>query len=144
MTIDELRDCWEKDCTLDENDLSAEALRIPMLHSKYLNELIQYKLRHTKLQMDVAQLKAVKGRYFRGELTSEELKERGWPQWQYKTLRADIPDMIEADSDIQVLMVRDQYIKTAIYFLESCMTEIKNRNFAIKSALEWQRFRAGN
>ncbi len=144
MTLDEMRSEWDKDCQLDENDLSGEALKIPMLHSKYLNELIQYKLKHTKVLMDIAQLRALKGRYFRGELTTDELKERGWNQWQYKTLKADIEGLIEADSDIQTLIVREQYVKTILYFLESCMSEIKNRNFAIKSALDWIKFRAGN
>jgi hypothetical protein len=144
MTIDELREQWAVDCQLNEDDLSGEALRIPMLHSKYLNELIQYKLKQTKVQMDIAQLRALKGRYFRGELTSEELKERGWDQWSYRTLKSDIEGLLEADPEIQVLVVRDQYTKTAIYFLESCMSELKNRNFAIKSAVEWIKFRAGN
>jgi len=144
MSIDELREQWKSDCQINEENLSGEALRIPMLHSKYLNELIQYKLKQTKVQLDIAQLRALKGRYFRGELTSEELKERGWDQWSYRTLKSDIDGLLEADPDIQVLIIRDQYIKSAIYFLESCMSEIKNRNFAIKSAVDWIKWRSGN
>ena len=144
MNLDELRTEWEKDCQLNEDNLSGEAIKIPMLHSKYLNELIQYKLKHSKLIMDIAGLRAVKGRYFRGELTTDELKERGWEQWQYRTLKADIEGLIEADADIQLIVAREQYIKTIVYFIESCMSEIKNRNFAIKSAIDWIKFRAGN
>lgn len=144
MTLDELKQEWAADSEMDQENLSGEALKLPMLHSKYLNELIQYKLKHTKLCMDIAQLRALKGRYFRGELTSDELRERGWEQWQYRTLKADIEGFIEADADVQQLITREQYIKTVIYFLESVMGEIKNRNFAIKSAIEWIRFRAGN
>ena len=144
MTLDELRAQWAIDCQLNEEDLSGEALKIPMLHSKYLNELINYKLKQTKVQMDIAQLRALKGRYFRGELTTEELKERGWEQWQYRTLKADIEGLLEADPDLQILITRDQFLKTVVYFLESCMTEIKNRNFAIKSAIDWIKWRAGN
>jgi hypothetical protein len=144
MTLDEMRAEWDKDCQLNEEDLSGEALKIPMLHSKYLNELIQYKLKYTKTCMDIAQMRALKGRYFRGELTTDELKERNWAQWQYKTLRSDIPDMVDADPDVQTLIVREQYVKTILYFLESCMGEIKNRNFAIKSAIDWIKYRSGN
>jgi len=144
MTLDEMRNEWERDSQLNEEDLSGEALKIPRLHSKYLNELIQHKLKLTKLSMDLAQMRALKGRYFRGELTTDELRERGWEQWQYRTLKADIEGLIEADVDIQTIIAREQYIKTILYFLESCMGELKNRNFAIKSAIDWIKFRAGN
>ena len=144
MTLDELREQWSIDTALNEDDLSGEALKIPMLHSKYLNELINYKLKQTKVHMDIAQLRALKGRYFRGELTTDELKERGWEQWQYRTLKADIDGLLEADPDLQILITRDQFLKTVVYFLESCMTELKNRNFAIKSAIDWIKWRAGN
>ena len=144
MTLDELREQWTIDTTLNEDDLSGEALKIPMLHGKYLNELINYKLKQTKVHMDIAQLRALKGRYFRGELTTDELKERGWEQWQYRTLKADIDGLLEADPDLQILITRDQFLKTVVYFLESCMTEFKNRNFAIKSAIDWIKWRAGN
>jgi hypothetical protein len=144
MTLDELKQEWSEDTQIDQENLSGEALKLPMLHSKYLNELIQYKLKHTKLCMDIAGLRALKGRYFRGELTSDELRERDWEQWQYRTLKADIEGLIDADSDVQQLITREQYIKTVIYFLESVMGDIKNRNFAIKSAIEWVRFRSGN
>ena len=144
MTLDEMREQWSIDCQLNEENLSGEALKIPLLHSKYLDELINYKLKQTKVQMDIAKLRALKGRYFRGELTSEELREHGWEQWQYRTLKADIDGLLEADPDLQLLITRDQFLKTVIYFLESCMTEIKNRNFAIKSAIDWIKWRAGN
>ena len=144
MTLDELREQWTIDTALNEDDLSGEALKIPMLHSRYLNELINYKLKQTKVHMDIAQLRALKGRYFRGELTTAELKERGWEQWQYRTLKADIDGLLEADPDLQILITRDQFLKTVVYFLESCMTELKNRNFAIKSAIDWIKWRAGN
>jgi hypothetical protein len=144
MTLDELKQEWAADSEMDQENLSGEALKLPMLHSKYLNELIQYKLKHTKLCMDIAGLRALKGRYFRGELTSDELRERNWEQWQYRTLKADIEGLIDGSVDIQQLITREQYIKTVIYFLESVMGDIKNRNFAIKSAIEWIRFRAGN
>ena len=143
MTLDELKAEWEKDCIIDETDLGSASSKGPSLHAKYLNELIAIKLRLTKIQMDIAALKAVKGRYFRGELTTDELKERGWEQWQYRTLKSDIADLIEADKDIQVLLTRDLYLKTIQYFLESVMGEIKSRSFVVKNCIEWQKFRAG-
>lgn len=143
MTLDELKTEWERDCVIDELDLGSASAKGPGLHSKFLNELIQVKLKQTKLQLDLAALKALKGRYFRGELTTDELKEKSWEQWQYRSLKSDIPDLIEADKDVQLLLGRDMYLKAIIYFLESVMGEIRSRSFVVKNCLEWQKFRAG-
>ena len=142
-TIIELQDWWNKDCLIGE-DLGQEAIKCSMLHSKYLNELINTKLRLTKLEHEIAALKAKKSKYFRGEFTKEELEESGWKQWQYKTLKNDIADLIEADSDFQTILARHSYVKNAIYFLESVLGEIKSRGFSIRNAVEWAKFRNGS
>jgi hypothetical protein len=59
-------------------------------------------------------------------------------------LKADIDNLIQADSDYQKLGMRVTYMKTMIYFLESVLGDIRSRGFTIKSAIEWQKFRAGN
>ena len=142
MNLNELKEKWANDCIMGD-DWGAEAAKCPALHSFYINETISYKLQLTKIQLENAQLVALKGKYFRGELTTAELKDLGWDQWQFRTLKADIGGLIDADLDVQKLIAREQFIKTIIYFLESVISEIKNRNFLIKSAIDWQRFRAG-
>ena len=144
MTLEELKAEWEKDCVIDELELGRAAINCSILHSKYLNELINSKLRLTKCQLELAQLESTKSKYFRGELTTSELRELGWEQWQFRTLKTDIPGLIQAEPDIQKLIGREQYMKTFIYFLESVLGEIKNRNFAIRAAVDFAKMRAGN
>jgi hypothetical protein len=143
MNLSELKEMWEKDCIIDEDNLGHSAAITPNLHSKYINETMTIKLQLTKLQMDLAQMKVLKGRYFRGEMTSVELSEKGWEQWQYRTLKSDIVDMVEADSDVQKFIVREQYLKSVIYFLESVLSEIKARSFHIRSAIDYVKWRSG-
>jgi hypothetical protein len=76
-------------------------------------------------------------------MTREELKEAGWDQWQYKTLKSEVDALIDADPDYQKLSTREQYIKTCVYFLESVLQEIRSRSFTIKNIVTWQQFRAG-
>lgn len=143
MTLDELQKQWSTDCIIDDEDLGSAAASGSRLHSFYLNELINAKLRLTKCQLELAQLESLKGKYFRGEMTTAELKERNWEQWQFRTLKSDIGGLIQADDDVQKLLAREQYYKTLIYFLESVLGEIKSRSFSIKAILDWQKFRAG-
>ena len=142
-TLEQIKEEWKVDCVIDDSDLGRAAAITPNLHAKYLEELINYKLRLTKTQLDSAQLRALKGKYFRGELTTEELKEKGWQQWPYRTLKSDIEGLIEADEEIQKLITKEQYIKTVIYYLESVLGELKSRSFHTRVAMDWIKFRAG-
>ena len=142
MTLNELQESWAKDCVIGD-DLGSAAIQSPMLHSKYIDEVISCRMKITKVQHEIAELRAAKSKYFRGEMTKEELAERGWIQWQYRTLKADIGDLIDADVEYQKLLARESYMKTCIYFLESVLGEIKSRQWNIRAALDWARFRAG-
>jgi hypothetical protein len=143
MTLDEIREQWANDCHIDDLHLDKAAANSPHLHSKYLNELLSAKLKLTKLNFDLVNLKVKKAKYFRGEMTKEELQELGWEQWNYRSLKSDIEQLIEADSDVQTILARVEYIKAIIFFLESVLGEIKARSFHVKNILEWQKFRAG-
>lgn len=143
MTLDELRESWEQDCHIDDQKPDVASARSPHLHAKYLNELIGYKLKLTKTQFELAQMTAKKEKYFRGQMTKEELEELGWQQWQYKSLKSDIDSLLSADLDIQTITARVEFLKAAIYFIESVLGEIRTRSFHVKNIVEWQKFRAG-
>ncbi len=144
MTLDEIRASWEKDCEIDELNPDKSSAISPNLHAKYLGELMNYKLKLTKTNFELNQLTAKKAKYYRGEMTKEELVENGWDQWQYKTLRADIPALLDADSEIQLISSRVEYLKVVTQYLESVLGEIRTRSFHLKNIIEWQKFRAGN
>ena len=143
MTLDELRNEWTKDATIDTNDLLTVAARCPNLHAKYLDELVFYKLRYTKIQNDIIDHRQKRVKYYRGEMTREELKEAGWDQWQYKTLKSEVDGLIDSEPEFQKLVTREAYIKTVIYFLESVLGEIRARSFHVKNMIEYINFRAG-
>lgn len=144
MTLDELQKAWEEDCVIDDQNPDKASARSPHLHSKYINELIAYKMKLNAIQLSMIELRNVKTKYFRGEMTREELQERGWEQWQYKTLKSEIESLLDADPEIQKLFAREAYVKTAIYFLESVLGEIRTRSFHCKNIISWAQFRAGS
>ena len=143
MTLDELQQAWAVDCVIDEQNPDKASAKSPQLHSKYLNELISFKMKLNKIQLDMLELKNAKTKYFRGEMTREELNERGWVQWQYKTLKSEIESLLDGDSDMQKLYAREAYVKTTIYFLESVIGEIRSRSFHCKNIITWMQFRSG-
>lgn len=143
MTLDELRDAWNNDSTIDNNDLATAAAITPNLHAKYLGELINYRLKITKLQNEMIEYRSRRTKYYRGEMTKSELDDNGWEQWQLRTLKSEVDNLIEADSEYQKMVVREAYVKTVIFFLESVLGEIRSRSFHVKNVIEWHKFRAG-
>ena len=143
MRLDELQAEWEVDCNIDQTKPDVESARSPHLHSKYINELVAYKLKLVKSQADLNELIAKKRKYYRGEMTREELEAEGWQQWQLRSLKSEIDQLIEADPDVVKIVTREQYLKITIMFLESVLGEIRSRSFNCKNIIEFAKFRAG-
>lgn len=145
MTIDDLYEMWETDCSIDENHLDRESIASSKLHSKYLRLLIQYKMKIAALQVEYNNLRQKKFRYYRGEMPRDELKELGWDQWQgIKPLKNEMEEFLGGDSDLNHVDLKVQYIKILIEALESIMNQIKARDWQIKNAISFKQFIAGN
>lgn len=144
MNIEQLQDMWATDCQIDDDRLDKEAVRTPNLHSKYLNILIANKLKLAKLKADYNTLRQYKFRYYRGELSRLELTELGWEQWQgTKPLKNEMDEFLQGDNELNQLYIKTEYIASIVAFCESILTQIKSRDFQIKSAIDWKKFISG-
>jgi hypothetical protein len=144
MNIEQLQEQWDNDCSIDENFLGEYATATPKLHAKYLKLLVGVKLKHTKYSSDYNILRKNKFRYYRGELSRDELTDLGWQQWQgVKPLKNEMDEFLQGDNELNTMKVKIDYLETMIYFLESVLTQIKARDWQIKTHVEWKRFLAG-
>lgn len=144
MNIEQLQEEWDKDCQIDDTHLGEHAVATPKLHAKYIKLLVNTKLKHTKLSSDYNILRKNKFRYYRGELSREELTALDWSQWQgIKPLKNEMDEFLAGDSDLNTMRVKIDYLETMIYFLESVLSQIKARDWQLKSAIEWKKFLAG-
>jgi len=144
MKLEEMQDMWDADCQIDDNYLGEQSTATPKLHAKYVRLLVNIKLKHTKLQSDYNMLRKAKFRYYRGELSRDELETLGWVQWQgIKPLKNEMDEFLTGDTDLNTMKVKLDYLETMIYFLESVLSQIKARDWQIKTAVEWKKFLAG-
>jgi hypothetical protein len=144
MNIEQLHEMWDADAEIDDNYLGEQSTATPKLHAKYVKLLVQVKLKHTKLQSDYNLLRKNKFRYFRGEMSRDELKDNNWDQWQgVKPLKNEMDEFLTGDEDLNSLEVKLKYLETMIYLLESILQQIKARDWQIKTAVEWKKFLAG-
>lgn len=144
MKLDDVLVMWEADSRIDDNFLGEASVNTAKLHSKYLKLLIDVKLRRTKIDMDYSALRKTKIRYYRGELTRDELKDLNWEPWQYnKPLKAEMDEFLKGDQDLSVLLARVELVETHIFALESILQQIKQRDFQISNGIKWKQFLAG-
>ena len=144
MKLSELQDQWSQDSKIDETNLGRESAKTPTLHSKYLNYLSSTRLNLRKAESDYYNTRRKKYKYYRGEMTREELAELGWVQWQgIKPLKNEMEEFLSGDNDLNKLEIKTNYIQNIVEFLESIMNQIKARDWQIRNSIEWKKFISG-
>jgi len=144
MKIEQIQDMWEQDCNIDDNYLGEAATTTPKFHSKYIKLLIDAKLKLSKYNSDYNQLRKTKFRYYRGEMSRQELSDLQWDQWQgVKPLKNEMDEILTGDSELNNIQMKIEYLNSMIYLLESILGQIRSRDFQIKNGIEWKKFLAG-
>lgn len=143
MDIETLYKEWAKDGEIDQVNISKSTADIPKLHNKYFRWYVEEGLKLKKLKAEYKILYKLKGEWYRGELDDEELKQHGWKPQPLKILRADVPQYLEADPEIIKLSLKIGLQEEIVAYLESIIKHISNRNFLLKTIVDWERFRTG-
>lgn len=144
MNLEQLMEMWRVDCSIDDNHLGEASTDTPNLHSKYVQYLVTYKLKQAKIKGEYNLLRKNKFRYYRGELSRQELEDLGWMQWQgTKPLKNEMDEFLQGDTDLVQMEQKVEYLNTIVFFLESVMTQIRSRDFQIKNGIEWKKFLVG-
>jgi hypothetical protein len=144
MNIEEIQQMWEQDSIIDDNHLGEASTVTAKVHSKYIKLMVGVKLKLTKARGDYNILRKNKFRYYRGELSREELAELGWQQYQLiKPLKNEMDEFLQGDQDLITLNTRIEYLETMGYLLEGILGQIKARDWQLKNGIEWKKFLAG-
>ena len=143
MNLEELKNSITKDSQIDSTELGIESLKIPQIHSKYLNQLTDLKLLLTKYQHDYAILRLRKWKIFTGKASEEELGTWNEDPFDLDILKTDVDKFMDADPKLIELKSKIAVIEIKIKTIEEFIKSLHNRNFAIKSAIEWQKLMNG-
>ena len=143
MDIETLYNEWAKDGEIDQANISKSTADIPKLHNKYFRWYVEEGLKLKKLKAEYKILYKLKGEYYRGELDDDELKQHGWKPQPLKILRTDVPMYLEAGVDVVKLSLKIDLQEEIVAYLESIVKQISNRNFLMKTIVDWEKFRTG-
>jgi|TARA_B100000953_G_scaffold7891_1_gene7020 hypothetical protein len=144
MKFEEIQYQWTLDCVMDETELSQESIKIPQLHNKYLIYYSNEKLKFKEIKYLFAGLIKRKRDYYSGRMTAEELEMADWEPFQYKLLKADVQEYIDADDNVieskKLLALQEEKVN----YLESIVKSLTTRGYLIKNAIDWKRFTEGH
>lgn len=145
MNLIELIDMWDNDSVIDDTRIERESLSTPKLHSKYLRILLQRKGHAVNLYAERDELRKAKFRYYRGEMSKDELAEKGWVQWQgVKPIKSEMDEFLKGDADLVALNKKIEQNNLYIEAVESIMKQISGRDWGIRNHIEHKKFMAGN
>ena len=144
MKFEEIQKLWSGDCHIDETELSQESVKIPQLHNKYLILFHDERLRFRTMKFDHSKLLKVKREYFSGRMDATELEAYDWEPFQYKLLKADVQEYIDADDDIIEGKKKISLQEEKVDYLEAIVKGLSNRGYLIKNAIDWKRFTEGH
>ena len=142
MELEKILQEWEKDAVIDQTEPGKELIRIPLLHSKYLNFLTKHKMATKKVNYDYLRMRKVKWEYYTGKMSQEELAEYGWEPFQF-TLKSDITTYLESDNDLIKLLEKKVYHDESVSVLEAILGELKQRTWQLRDFINWERFIGG-
>ena len=144
MKFEEIQKLWTSDCNIDETELAQESVKIPQLHNKYLILYSNEKLKFKEIKFLFAGLIKRKRDYYSGRMTAEELEAADWEPFQYKLLKADVQEYIDADENVieskKMLALQEEKVD----YLEAIVRGLSNRGYLIKNAIDWKRFTEGH
>jgi hypothetical protein len=144
MEIEDILDVWTKDASIDETDLSAESLNTPNLHSKYIRMLTTVRLKKLRLIETRKQVQQMLREYYAGDLNNPaDLESINRPPNPKKILRQDLQLYVDGDKEMRDMNLRIGYLDETVKLLEDILKNIHIRGFAIKNALDYQKFISG-
>ncbi len=139
MELEKILEEWEKDAVIDQTEPSKELIRIPILHSKYINVLVKHKMASKKANFDYLKMRKLKWEYYTGKLSQEELEENGWEPFPF-TLKSDINTYLESDKDLIRLLEKKVYHDESVSVIEAILNELKQRTWQLRDFISWEKF----
>ena len=143
MNFDELKQQVQEDLKIDSTELAIESVNTPQIHNKYLLFLKKHKEALAEDERTFRVMKKYKWLYYTGKLSKEELDQFKWEPFDLNILKTDVDKFIDADDDVIKLERQITEKKELVNYLDGVVKIVANRQWNIRSAIEWIKFSHG-
>jgi hypothetical protein len=139
MNLETLKEEIKKDSLIDSTELSKEALRTPSIHGKYLAIHSDLKMELHKLKNALAIMKLRKWKLYTGKASKEELEEWEENPFELSIMKTDVDRFLDSDQTLLKIQMDVNIAEIKVKMVEDFLKVLTNRNFAIKSAIDWNK-----
>ena len=143
MNFDELKQQVQEDLKIDSTELAIESVNTPQIHNKYLIFLKKHKEALAEDERTLRVMRKYKWLYYTGKLSKEELERFKWEPFDLNILKTDVDRFIDADDDVIRLERQITEKKELVSYLDGVVKIVGNRQWNIRSAIEWIKFSHG-
>ena len=140
--LDDLLEEWRKDSDIDRTEPGKELLKIPKLHSKYLDILSKHRLLSKESEFKFNKMKKLKWEYYTGKLDNDELSKHGWEPFPF-VLKSDITTYLESDDDLNRYQAQKIMHDEIVEVCNAILKELNSRTFQLRDFIAWERFIQG-
>lgn len=144
MKFDELKQLIEENSKpIDPADVAVESSKIPYIHGRFVNILADLRIEEAKISFQMKKLIYRKWMWMTGKASDEQLKSWKFEPFQLKILKQDFDLMLEGDDEFAELSLREKENKTMIEMTLEMIKNLNNRNFVIKSMIDFMKMTNG-
>tara|TARA_A100001011_G_C14101287_1_gene752930 strand:+ start:258 stop:704 length:447 start_codon:yes stop_codon:yes gene_type:complete len=147
IDLKEILEDWKSDCEISEVHLDESSRKVPLLHSKYLEKLMNAKLQLKRYEFAQKILLKQKWLYYNGKMDQGEIEKLEWdpdPFDGLKVLKGEMDYYYDSDPEIQKSEEKIQYFKTVVETLTEIINNLNWRHQTISNMIKWKQFQSGN
>ena len=147
IDLKEILEDWKSDCEISEVHLDESSRKVPLLHSKYLEKLMNAKLQLKRYEFAQKILLKQKWLYYNGKMDQGEIEKLEWdpdPFDGLKVLKGEMDYYYDSDPEIQKSEEKIQYYKTVVETLTEIINNLNWRHQTISNMIKWKQFQSGN
>tara|TARA_B100000287_G_C20435654_1_gene703418 strand:+ start:29 stop:454 length:426 start_codon:yes stop_codon:yes gene_type:complete len=139
MNLETLQKKWEKDCKIGD-ELSDESKKIPSLHCEYITLYNEFNLMKKNTEFQLKCMMRERWEYYTGKADPKVYENE---PFDFKVMKNDVDRYLYGDKKIQKLQMKIEYQSQCVFFLESVLTQIRDRQWQIRNAIEFQKLTLG-
>lgn len=140
MKLDEILEEIAKDSEIDQNKIDKEALAIASLQAKYYKIFAAEMLAYKAASLEYETVLKDRAEYYLGKADDEVYSKSPLDK---KVLKSDLDMYLYSDDQVQNAKWKMDSLKVKVDTLESFIKSLTNRGFNLKTAVEYQKFKAG-
>jgi hypothetical protein len=108
--------------------------------TKWLGRLKKISLEYRKIQIEVEKLNSELWVYYTGKAPDETYKQK---PMDHRFLKSEVKEAIAQDPEMMKIKLRLAIMSEYVDTLERICKAVKDRDWAIKNAIEWRKFESG-